>query len=307
VLLWLRRTRPLLLTLGLIGLLSCAPHAAKVEGCNPPHEGSDAPQEAQPPLAPPPPRVHLILEPVLAQPVQPDWFRSVLDETREIRRFSSAFGTHHPAPPDRHKKRPKRLRHTIPYGFVRLQIGAAPAVDLEVYEADGGMRLEAVRAFADLLGLKRMTQLDPRLLAALYALSRDFDRTLRIPAVPLAVTHPGGPAVDVFLDGISTWKLAEYCWTMLDSVSVGYRPRSGLVHLEVRDGFRVSWVDFASAGSAGREQLTALAESKPSPPHLEVASLFARQKAPKDSKHTPPPPKKKKKGKKKSSKSKGRR
>lgn len=58
--------------------------------------------------------------------------------------------------------------------------------------------------------------------------------------------HASGQAVDIRVEGVPNESLRDYCLT-LDRVGVGYYPRSGFVHVDVRDR-EVYWVDWSRPG-----------------------------------------------------------
>lgn len=58
--------------------------------------------------------------------------------------------------------------------------------------------------------------------------------------------HGTGEALDLRIEGVPTEALRDYCLT-LSGVGVGYYPRSGFVHIDVRDK-EVYWVDWSRPG-----------------------------------------------------------
>jgi hypothetical protein len=97
----------------------------------------------------------------------------------------------------------------------------------------------------------------PRLLDLLYITARHFD----VPQVVVtsgyrpgrkASLHAWGRAADIELPGVDYRALAEYA-RGLGFVGVGYYPRTGSVHLDVREQ-SYFWVSWAPRGRRWREQ-----------------------------------------------------
>jgi uncharacterized protein YcbK (DUF882 family) len=60
--------------------------------------------------------------------------------------------------------------------------------------------------------------------------------------------HGTGEALDLRIKGVSSEALRDYCLT-LSKVGVGYYPRSGFVHIDIREE-EVYWVDWSRPGEA---------------------------------------------------------
>jgi LysM repeat protein len=113
----------------------------------------------------------------------------------------------------------------------------------------------ARQAFSDLLNASdRWPQVDPRLIRLLVRISDDFGgRQIRIVSGLRGTSyvrnskHRLGRAVDFSIVGVPNEALRDYLLT-LDSVGVGYYPRSSFVHLDVRDEEKAYWVDYAGPG-----------------------------------------------------------
>ncbi len=108
-----------------------------------------------------------------------------------------------------------------------------------------------------------LVEIDPRLLALLYQLQREFD----VPYVRLisgfrdtreTSRHFQGRAADIVLPGVSDRKLAKRLQRE-HGVGVGLYPNSGFVHVDVRDA-NYYWVDYSLPGSKQRPR--ALSKTK---------------------------------------------
>jgi len=131
----------------------------------------------------------------------------------------------------------------------------------------------AAQAFAWRINGRRHT-VHPRLLELVYRVQRHFG------APYVAVVsgfrnqrrtsrHTSGRAIDMSLPGVSIRDLAAYCHTF-GFVGVGIYPRSGFVHLDVRNA-SYFWVDSSRPGRRGRVRPTQMDEA-------EAADALARSR-----------------------------
>jgi hypothetical protein len=104
----------------------------------------------------------------------------------------------------------------------------------------------AARAFAPAHGQQKIHAIAPHLLDLVYRAMRHFDAPLvhlvsGYRADRAGSRHTQGRAIDMVLPGVSNEELADYVRTF-GFVGVGIYPKSGFVHMDVRDA-SFFWVD----------------------------------------------------------------
>lgn len=201
----------------------------------------------------------------------------------------------------RASKKQKSKRRIAP-GELHLVVAPDGATEiLALYDPEtGALQIEALHRFAELLGCADATGVEPRLAAILTLIGRDFDRPVHLVSgqrEPEAASghargHAHGNAVDIYVPGISTRALRDHLHANFENVGVGYRPRAGHVHLDVR-AVTLHWTDTARPGQQGRERLelpppTAASDPTLASVHLPPEQLVATREAPRDSKRVEP-------------------
>jgi uncharacterized protein YcbK (DUF882 family) len=100
--------------------------------------------------------------------------------------------------------------------------------------------------------------IDPRLIDALRALSREVDGTLELISGYRAPQswrdnnfHNRAQAADVRVKGMSAWKLRKIART-LGVKGVGWYPTTNMIHIDTRDD-DYFWTDWSGPGQIGRE------------------------------------------------------
>lgn len=130
------------------------------------------------------------------------------------------------------------------------------------YDAKGRMQKSEVRRIEGLLRCHHTGKrhaLSSRLVQMLYKVGRHYavqrlevisgyrsPRISRAKGTPRSY-HPRGRAADIRVPGVSTDGLRDYLRTF-PRVGVGYYPRSGFVHLDVRDDRSAFWIDRSGPG-----------------------------------------------------------
>jgi len=122
----------------------------------------------------------------------------------------------------------------------------------------------AARAFSP-LGRKKPHPISPRLLDLVYRAMRHFDAPLvhlisGYRADRAGSRHTQGRAIDMVIPGVSNEELAAYV-RQFGFVGVGVYPKSGFVHLDVRDT-SFFWVDNSLPNERCRPEPTLLGEAK---------------------------------------------
>lgn len=157
----------------------------------------------------------------------------------------------------------------VPLVLVRV-VGGAPPVTLVPQRDDGGFSEEdqarAARAFCS-PDAKQTHPVSPRLLDLVYRTMRHFEAPL-VHVVSgyrkdrAGSRHTQGRAIDMVIPGVTNEQLADYV-RQFGFVGVGIYPKSGFVHLDVRDR-SYFWLDFSMPGERNR-----------SVPHLTSEALAA--------------------------------
>jgi hypothetical protein len=159
--------------------------------------------------------------------------------------------------------------------------GALPPLVLSPIGAHGGERVtlipstdaggfseeqqaQAARAFSP-LGRKKPHPISPRLLDLVYRAMRHFDAPLvhlisGYRADRAGSRHTQGRAIDMVLPGISNEELAAYV-RKFGFVGVGVYPKSGFVHLDVRDS-SFFWLDQSLPNERCKPEPTLMGEAK---------------------------------------------
>jgi hypothetical protein len=159
--------------------------------------------------------------------------------------------------------------------------GALPPLVLAPIDAHGGDRVilipagdtggfseeqqsQAARAFSP-QGRKKAHPISPRLLDLVYRAMRHFDAPLvhlisGYRADRAGSRHTQGRAIDMVLPGVSNEDLAAYV-RKFGFVGVGVYPKSGFVHLDVRDT-SFFWLDQSLPNERCRPEPTLAGEAK---------------------------------------------
>ncbi|HET8937083.1 MAG TPA: DUF882 domain-containing protein [Polyangiales bacterium] len=159
--------------------------------------------------------------------------------------------------------------------------GALPPLVLAPIDAHGGQRVtlipatdeggfteeqqtDAARAFAP-QGRKKPHPVSPRLLDLVYRAMRHFDAPLvhlisGYRADRAGSRHTQGRAIDMVLPGVGNEELAAYV-RQFGFVGVGVYPKSGFVHLDVRDN-SFFWLDYSLPNERCRPEPTLMGEAK---------------------------------------------
>lgn len=159
--------------------------------------------------------------------------------------------------------------------------GSLPPLVLAPIDAHGGERVtlipagdnggfseeqqsQAARAFSP-LGRKKPHPVSPRLLDLVYRAMRHFDAPLvhlisGYRADRAGSRHTQGRAIDMVLPGVSNEELAAYV-RQFGFVGVGVYPKSGFVHLDVRDT-SFFWLDQSLPNERCRPEPTLMGEAK---------------------------------------------
>lgn len=145
----------------------------------------------------------------------------------------------------------------VPLVLVRVVGGATP-VTLVPLRDDGGFSEEdqarASRAFCS-PDAKQTHAVAPRLLDLVYRTMRHFNAPL-VHVVSgyrkdrAGSRHTQGRAIDMVIPGVTNEQLAEYVRNF-GFVGVGIYPKSGFVHLDVRDR-SYFWIDYSMPGERSR-------------------------------------------------------
>jgi Bacterial protein of unknown function (DUF882) len=145
----------------------------------------------------------------------------------------------------------------VPLVLQRVVGGVAP-VTLVPQRDDGGFSEEdqarASRAFCS-PDAKQTHAVAPRLLDLIYRTMRHFEAPL-VHVVSgyrkdrAGSRHTQGRAIDMVIPGVTNEQLAEYV-RQFGFVGVGIYPKSGFVHLDVRDR-SYFWLDFSMPGERSR-------------------------------------------------------
>jgi len=147
-------------------------------------------------------------------------------------------------------------------GFVRLLSRTGSAVEVEMVDRDGRVRLKGLRALAELMRRHEddpAQSAHPRLAVLLSKISDHFGgREIRVVSgfrdargnTRETSRHTQGRAADIQVAGVSRLAVFEYCRSLVQT-GCGLYPKSGFVHVDVRE-HHAQWVDWSSAGRKPR-------------------------------------------------------
>ncbi|HET6281496.1 MAG TPA: DUF882 domain-containing protein [Polyangia bacterium] len=152
-----------------------------------------------------------------------------------------------------------------PSGALRIAAqGHKDPVEVNVYNEDGSYNIESLRSLDHVLRCRRtMTekQIEPRLFVILSHIYDHFDRK-EIEVISgyrnqrkQTSYHYKGTATDIRIAGVSPKKLRAFAETLdTGGMGIGIYPRSGFVHVDVRPGASMRWVDYSAANSNAAEK-----------------------------------------------------
>ncbi|MCC6903036.1 MAG: YcbK family protein [Polyangiaceae bacterium] len=159
---------------------------------------------------------------------------------------------------------------TDPSGRPRLvleNVNTGARVELEAGSDDGGFGPAELTRASSVLGDSRKNrerEMDSALLDLLYRLQRHFDapcvRVVSAFRSGGASQHAKGRAADIVIPGVADEKLASVA-RGLGSVGVGLYPKSGFVHVDVRERPHY-WVDASGPGAPAPHKPRARRKSK---------------------------------------------
>ncbi len=109
----------------------------------------------------------------------------------------------------------------------------------------------------------------PRLLTLLYLVAQHYQQPLHLVSGYRHPKRPGsgsrhgtGCAADFYIEGVEPAEVAHFIRSTFEQVGVGYYPRSGFVHLDVREA-SYYWIDHSGPGEPQRHEPI---EVSPTPP-----------------------------------------
>lgn len=195
-----------------------------------------------------------------ATPAFAAWLR--VDEATNLARIRVA-----PAPPARpvsvERQRIAREERRVPPGELHLFVlNTRERYRIRLYDADGRMRIEAVREAARALRDQRANLArspNPRLLAMLYLVGQHFDAELEVVSgyrvrgmnASEGSRHGSGEACDIRIDGVGYRTISHFAERTFANVGVGFYPTSRFVHLDTRRQ-TYYWVDYSGPGQRSR-------------------------------------------------------
>lgn len=182
----------------------------------------------------------------------------------EYRRIRDSW--HRPIPPEKIEPVPEGALPPLVLSPINAQGGER--VSLIPSTDEGGFSEEqqalAARAFSP-LGRKKPHPIAPRLLDLVYRAMRHFNAPLvhlisGYRADRAGSRHTQGRAIDMVIPGVSNEELAAYV-RQFGFVGVGIYPKSGFVHLDVRDQ-SFFWVDNSLPNERCKPEPMLLGEAK---------------------------------------------
>jgi uncharacterized protein YcbK (DUF882 family) len=177
----------------------------------------------------------------------------------------------------RSRRRSRAITHVVPdtqlrqtplpppSGALRIAFqGHKDPVELNIYNEDGSYSIESLRSLDHVLRCRRTLtekQMEPRLFVILSHIYDHFDRK-EIEVISgyrnqrkQTSYHYKGSATDIRIAGVSPKKLRAFAETLdTGGMGIGIYPRSGFVHVDVRPGVSMRWVDYSSANSNAAEK-----------------------------------------------------
>src|SRR5437867_918508 len=139
-----------------------------------------------------------------------------------------------------------RLSSAVPSPLLLTFVNRHESVEVDLYDARGGERPEALRQVQHLVRCwrtEREKPIDPRLLQIVSQVSRHFDNAeiqvvSAYRARPYGVPHSRhflGRAMDIQIAGVPARAVRDYVWRTFRGVGVGLYPEQQFVHIDVRD------------------------------------------------------------------------
>jgi uncharacterized protein YcbK (DUF882 family) len=177
----------------------------------------------------------------------------------------------------RSRRRSRAITHVVPdsqlrqaplpppSGALRIAFqGHKDPVELNIYNEDGSYSIESLRSLDHVLRCRRTLtekQIEPRLFVILSHIYDHFDRK-EIEVISgyrnqrkQTSYHYKGSATDIRIAGVSPKKLRAFAETLdTGGMGIGIYPRSGFVHVDIRPGASMRWVDYSSANSNAAEK-----------------------------------------------------
>lgn len=156
-----------------------------------------------------------------------------------------------------------REQRNVPPGHLRLHtINTGDHYDIQVYDANGRMRVEAIGEVSIALRDARSGRsrtIHPRTIAMLYMVGQYYDVPLQVVSgyrvrgvnATEGSRHGSGEACDFRIPDVGVRTLARWLDNTFADVGVGYYPRSGFVHLDRRDR-SFYWIDNSGPGQRSR-------------------------------------------------------
>jgi uncharacterized protein YcbK (DUF882 family) len=152
-----------------------------------------------------------------------------------------------------------------PSGALRIAgQGHKEPVEVNIFNEDGSYSIESLRSLDHVLRCRRtMTekQIEPRLFVILSHIYDHFDRK-EIEIVSgyrnqrkQTSYHYKGTATDIRITGVTPKKVRAFAETLdTGGMGIGFYPRSGFVHVDVRPGSSMRWIDYSGPNSNAAEK-----------------------------------------------------
>jgi uncharacterized protein YcbK (DUF882 family) len=205
------------------------------------------------------------------------------DETGTSAGDSGDDGAEAAPAPRKKKGKGKRSRHpkvsgrvvpedqlrqaALPHPSGRLHLifpGVKDEVEVNIYNADGSYNLDALEQLSHVLRCRRTDvekPMDPQLLMLLSHVYDHFgQKPLEVVSGyrnqrKLSSNHTKGTATDFKIAGVSPKKVREFAETLDGGgIGIGFYPRGGFVHLDVRPPPSYRWIDYSPPGSNAAEK-----------------------------------------------------
>jgi hypothetical protein len=201
--------------------------------------------------------------------------------------------SHKDGTPRKHPTHARAMKAPKPRGCVKAPIqvvAGAEVVKLSLAKCDGAAAPAAVEQLSTLARAPGTSRLDARLVERLELAVDHFRKgadSARIVLVSgyrprsAGSYHSTGRALDFRIDGVANEALAAFCKT-LDDTGCGFYPRSGFVHMDVRDSGtgHIAWTDVSGPGETPRYVTQdAPSSALPSLPGHEIGAKAEDEKA----------------------------